>query len=41
MYRVMHRTLQVQEYEKYQFLKEVHQNGDSEYVQEEELTTIL
>ena len=41
VYRIMHRILQVQEYEKYQFMKEVHQSGDNEYVQEEELTTIL
>ena len=36
MYRGIHLNLQVQENEKYQFLREVHQSGEIEYVQEED-----
>ena len=36
MYRVIHLNLQVQENEKYQFLREGRQSGEIEYVQEED-----
>ena len=41
MYRVIHLNLQVQENAKRPVPKKVHQSGEIEFVQEEELTSIL